>query len=93
MSPPPVDPRRKHLPPPEPLPKGHRVLEKTSRIIAHHDRVHRHHPSSAQDVHKHLIPIVLCHRQSAPNIQANRLAVCQHRTKHGQRRCVHRNSR
>uniref|UniRef100_A0A182LSF3 Uncharacterized protein n=1 Tax=Anopheles culicifacies TaxID=139723 RepID=A0A182LSF3_9DIPT len=31
MSPPPVDPRRKHLPPPEPLPKGHRVLEKSSR--------------------------------------------------------------
>ncbi|XP_061499468.1 serine/arginine repetitive matrix protein 1 [Anopheles gambiae] len=32
MSPPPVDPRRKHLPPPpEPLPKGHRVPEKPSR--------------------------------------------------------------
>ncbi|XP_050069133.1 serine/arginine repetitive matrix protein 1 [Anopheles maculipalpis] len=31
MSPPPVDSRRKHPPLPEPQPKGHRVLEKTSR--------------------------------------------------------------
>uniref|UniRef100_A0A182PCV4 Uncharacterized protein n=1 Tax=Anopheles epiroticus TaxID=199890 RepID=A0A182PCV4_9DIPT len=31
MSPPPVDPRRKHLPPPEPLLKGNRALEKASR--------------------------------------------------------------
>ncbi|XP_053671982.1 serine/arginine repetitive matrix protein 2 [Anopheles nili] len=31
MSPPPVDPRRKHQPPPEPLPKGHRGLEKVPR--------------------------------------------------------------